>query len=130
MNVSSYRPMTYTPPTTVVTPPPKPTVPNPDTGASPNVPGFDRNGFGGKVVDAVNDFGFGVKYGAQQLLEFIKHPFDESKRQGPWRNPCEPESLPERIGRWVPGAALAVAGFFLTRGLFGGHRGLPHVGFR
>lgn len=127
MQVNSYRPLPtvrYAASSTVMPasepmPLPKPVQPVPTPG--------------GGLKEVASDFVAGVKYGTQRMVEFIKHPFDASKREGPWRNPCDPESTAERIGRAVPGAIVAIGGLLLARGAFkGGFRfgGGPYVGFR
>ena len=130
MQVNSYRPLPtarYTAPTGGAAPRvtsepmplPKPVQPAPGQGG----------GFG----EVVSDFFAGAKYGTEKLVEFVKHPFDASKRQGPWRNPCEPESTAEKIGRMVPGVVVAVGAFLLGQVLFKGRfnfGGGPRVGWR
>jgi hypothetical protein len=128
MQVNSYRPLPqtrYVAPTggaaplavSEPLPQPKPTQPGP--------------GYGTGLGEVLSDFVAGAKYSTQKLIEFVKHPFDESKRQGPWRNPCEPESTAEKIGRMVPGIVLAAGAFLAGKGLFPGFNfGGPRVGWR
>lgn len=121
LQINSFRPMSYAQSnrTIIVTPPTQPSTPI----APPPATGPGRGG-------VVGDFWFGMKYGGERIIEFIKHPFDESKREGPWRNPCLPESTAEKIGRWVPGALVAVAGFLIGKAVFRLPGGGAHVGWR
>jgi hypothetical protein len=129
MQVSSYRPLPaarHTAPTggTLATtsepmPLPKPVPPAPPAQRGP-------------IAEAAHDFVAGMKYSLDKLVEFAKHPFDASKREGPWRNPCDPESTAEKIGRLIPGIALAAGAFLLSKVVFKGgiNIGGPRVGWR
>lgn len=130
MQVSSYRPLPavrYPAASGVAAPAVMPAEPMPLP--KPPQPAPVKGGLG----EVVGDFFAGMKYGTQKIVEFVKHPFDASKRQGPWRNPCDPESTAEKIGRMVPGALLAVGALLVGKGLFKGgfnFGGGPKVGWR
>ena len=97
--------------------------PDPKPGTPPTtIPSVTGSVFG--------DFTFGLSHQVHDMIEFAKHPLDASKREVMYRNPCAEVSLPEKIGRFVPGLVLGAAAFLVGKGVFRLPGGGPNVGWR
>jgi hypothetical protein len=124
MQIASYRPVAAVRATAVQPlggasepqPDPKPVTP-PTT-----IPSVTGSVFG--------DFTFGMTQKAHDMIEFVKHPLDATKREAIYRNPCAEVSLPEKIGRFVPSLLLGAAAFLVGKVVLRLPGGGPNVGWR
>ena len=97
----------------------------------PAPPVYQQPSYGGYPsygqTNGVQAFFHGIVDRAQELAQYVMHPFDASRRMMPFHNPYQPRSTAEEAGRWAVNGALIVGAFLLGRGLMGGGTLLPGV---